>query len=249
MKELYGELYDALAFGYDWTKDGTSELAVFAPVIGRHYEEHRDVRLMWVGRAVNGWLPISRDTGRAEFVRRVLREAEREGRYDFLWKRSGRRADRPDYTRSAFWATSKRVCERLMPETAERGAWVEHLVWANLYAAAPVVREERPAATNPNGTLRRAQQDVCEHILKTLVERTKPTHIVFVTGWDWWFADFSHLMAGVRRLAGADDPKDPIDGKGMVDGCKVVVAKRPDRRFAYDLFADAVCEALYHSGE
>lgn len=221
--------------------DGKDELAVFAPITGKYYGDHDDVRLMWVGRAVNDWTKVDLTEDEDTFVMKVFDGVNREDRYHFLRKPCSAKRPCQYYLTSEFWSTSKLVFEKLMPSIAMDKVWTEHLVWANLYAAAPC------GGGNPSVSLRQVQRYVCQRMLIKQIEISKPTHIVFVTGWDGWFSDFSDLFERVQRIPGADHLQIPLDGRGYIGDSVAIVTKRPDKRnrcFTRETFVGAVCEAL-----
>ena len=72
------------------------------------------------------------------------------------------------------------VCEGLQSSGARIDDWYEDIVWANLYTVAPA------GGGNPNGSLCAAQRVICGKLLKKQIEILNPTHIVFVTDWNWF---------------------------------------------------------------
>lgn len=223
---------------YRRIRNGKDELVVMAPIVGKRYGTHQDVRLMWVGRAVNGWTPVDLCEGETAFLSKVFDESAREDRYHFLRETYSDKRAGPYYLTSSFWRVSKLVCEKLFLPPDEDGLWAEHLVWANLYAAAP-------SGGNPGKTLCDAQRSVCRDILLRQIELARPTHLVFVTGWDW-FDEFNG--AGPKRLfAEAREPvsaEGPVVWCGQADNMRIAVTERPEFRYGDQCFAEAVCSAL-----
>lgn len=234
MEALYRRLYHQLRRRpFRRIKDGKDELAVFAPVIGKHYGCNDHVRLMWVGRAVNQWTRVDVEADENAFLEAIRKGQEQEEPFRFLWAPATNRSCFY-YLTSPFWRTSKLVCERLMPEEA----WPESIAWANLYAAAPC------GGGNPSKTLSAAQRIVCGELLKAEVDRLQPTHIVLMTDWDW-FSEFNEAKPSAPVFPDIHPGENGlIVGSGYIGHGMAVVTKRPEGRSSDQEYAEAVCAAF-----
>ena len=101
---------------------------------------------------------------------------------------------------------------------------------------------------NPDNRLCRAQIEICRDILEKEINTYKPTHILFITGYDWWFCDKKKVY-GVQELfedcKAVNNPFALGTARFRKDGLDipVVIASRPERRKESD-YVDAVVNAL-----
>lgn len=235
MRELYGALYDEITKpGHRWMRPGAKELSFQTPMVGNRYDGQRACRLMWIGRALNGWEACRFGMGREAFADQAADEMRNRDRFVWLWRGDAAKKWPYNYRQSAFWRTCKFVHDRMLPED-ER--WFEDIAWANLYPIAPA------KSGNPSGKLCDAQRVLCGELLKKQMEALRPTHIVFVTDWDW-FADFNSaggepLFPGVRRNA----IPGPIVGSGRIGEGVALITRRPEGR-PEQPFVEAICAAF-----
>lgn len=238
MESLYRQLYlDLISRKYRKLVNEKDELAIHVPIIGKNYCTRKN-RLMWVGRAVNGWYPVDLCCGEQHFIEHVNAQLDSPDRFSFLIRTEN---NRRLYQYSPFWRTCKLICRSLHLSAFNENDWFESIVWTNLYAATPYI------GGNPNHSLRSAQKTTCGKLLKTQIDTYKPTHIVFVTDWDW-FADFN---SPAKEEAPLFPNIDKINfGNGVVVGCgyigniPVFVTRRPEYKFSDKDFVQAVIESI-----
>ena len=263
MKDLYLKLFrDCSANLYRISGKMWSfrEFGHFVAMAGKEYHKE-SVKLMVVGRATNGWYRLEADDENT-FGTAVEKELAGQG---FSWvvgsdAENGLMNGEGDYTlsSSAFWRTTKNIWRKLSGKESDR--WVDHIAWSNLYKVAPRndTEETRYDYANPSQTLCRKQLDACHKILQREVEEYKPTHLLFITGWDWlydWASDFgrndSAVFEGMRKQPPIG--KHTYENGIFVEGAfnyrvkdhevKVVVACRPERRPEQE-FVDQVIGAF-----
>lgn len=186
------------------------------------------VRLMVVGRCVNGWTDMP-DESPEEFSIRAARDINVRG---FHWLRNDGTAtdtyirkydgkeSRYNINRSAFWRSIKNVLNILKPYSTLDERWFEHIVWSNLYPVAP--KDEGNADT----PLKKHQLIHCRDLLLQQIKLFNPSHILFITDWDGWFDDFADLFDVKRN---GDSATDNVVAAGNYKDKRVVVAVRPDR--------------------
>ncbi len=201
MRKCYERFYDAFngkVFRYNKSKE-FNDLAYFVPMEGSKYCNCKDyqgtgLRLMLVGRAVNGWNKMNAQNKidfiteiNNQFNNNILDKAitlNAKGRLCFNPK------SRYTLTRSPFWRTAKKIWEGLV-----RGAnpaepkWIENIVWSNLYKVSPYKTDNTSKTANPTKMMCDLQQLICRNLLKEEIEFYKPTHILLVTDWNW-IADY-----------------------------------------------------------
>lgn len=243
MNELYCQLYtDAMKI----------KLSNFFPICGADYGRFGNVRLMVVGRAVNGWDEFKAGD-RDAFMASAEQYIDGQG---FLWlgheNKNGVLDDELaaesyinahgekvhyDLRTSPFWRTTKVITQRLYDwaESEIPARWYEHIVWSNLYAIAP------KDGGNPDEMMKKAQSSTCRELLLEQIKLYAPTHILFVTGLDW-FAEFwgNNILCEMTELTDQEKyGKYPVSC-GTFESSKVVVTMRPEFRSPVDIIGGAV---------
>lgn len=241
MKELYQKLAEAFADKTYRVAKGElldfHRLSHFVSMKGTYYDE-QPCRLLLIGRAVNGWGSFSFQNAEGFGIC-----AEQEFRKNgFFWVVSDQKGlhnvPDPDFddktyylSQSPFWRTSKQIWEQLSGNQQER--WVDYIAWSNIYKIAP------PKTGNPTTKMCRTQIEICRELLKKEIMFYRPTHILFVTGWKWWFDDkdvgVSSLFEKLNFIGeNRCDPSRYVEGtaiyKDAFMAVPVVVACRPERR-------------------
>ncbi len=240
MEELYRALYHSLQ-----SRDlasVTDSVNILVPIIGAQYDR-QPVKLMLIGRAVNGWdEPLSPDMAEETFVRCALSYLADAGR--FRWIHGDDSATLGyNINRSAFWRTARSVLHVLAGTS--QADWYERIVWSNLYCAAP------KESGNPTEKMKTSQSEICRQLLSKLIDYCKPTHLLFDTGWDGWFANFADLLPYVERTyhetmhgsASGARGRTVVEGLGAEEGRLVVVTSRPERR-SESTYVERVAEAF-----
>lgn len=233
MLKTYEKLYDIVKHHF-----GNEKFSRFFPLCGMKYKEEMEiskssmeprVRLMLVGRSVNGWTEISEKTSE-EFSIAAAYTILEEG---FDWLRDdgkGKETYIRDYdqkecryniNQSSFFRCTRKILNRLNPITVIDQRWFDYIVWSNLYTIAP------PYKGNAEGKLQDVQVETSKKLLQKQIELYKPTHILFITDWDWWFERFTDVFPMVKKVG--DSTMDNVVGKGIYGNSKVVVTVRPDR--------------------
>lgn len=241
MKTLYQNLYNRIGQIID-----PSIFSHFVAMKGSAYDLQKN-RLMVIGRATNGWESLDCSSDKA-FGEAAQKRFESTG---FEWiKDCGNGFENGDgyyLNRSPFWRVIKKICMEMNLLTEEE-RWFESIVWSNIYKIAPKNSGEKGKSMNPNGALCFEQINECRDILRKEIEAYKPTHILFITGYDWWFCDGEGYY-GVDQIF---DECHKIDNKyvngtaryvnGDID-VPVVIASRPERKNEGE-YVDTVLKAL-----
>ena len=249
MTTAYEELFDTIRQHFPSTK-----LSRFFPLQGEYYNEYSQlstvtfcdednalsdeelaakymepaVRFMLIGRSVNGWTTLTEETPN-EFAQNAANTMTHPG---FSWLRDDGqgidtyiRADgteaRYNINKSSFFRCTKQILHKMKPITAMQDRWFEHMVWSNLYTVAP------PDTGNAEGKLQDVQLEVSKTLLKQQIKHYAPTHILFMTDWDYWFDRFADIFPDVKRIG--NSVTDNVVGYGTYENTKIVVSVRPDR--------------------
>lgn len=135
--------------------------------------------------------------------------------------------DRYCVSTSPFWYYAKTIWEQLPGTSEESQRWMENIAWSNLFKVAPQIKG------NPPREYIDAQKEVCNEILYYEMEILKPTHILFMTGYDW-FKDFAGCFEDIKHLGYNKTGKNKndvyVEATAKFHGVNVVVTCRPEYR-------------------
>lgn len=231
MRKYYESLYDVF-YGNGLDCNNDEALSFFVPLVGSKYTTCTDgcgseLRLMVIGRAVNGWNKMDVQN-KKEFISAIQTQFNNNSFEEGVYEENGKLCFNPDYTltRSAFWRTSRRIWVELSGKNEVR--WVDNIVWSNIYKVSPSI------SGNPTPQMCKKQQSICKELLKKEIEFFKPTHILLVTDWNW-IADYEE-----NSFLSVFATYEKADGKYVAgtawyecyDRYKipVVITYRPDKR-------------------
>lgn len=248
-KKGYEQLYKTanIAQGYRLNKKKVefNQLSHFVGMKGKYYDS-QSIKLLVVGRAVNGWGALENLSCAADFSAEATEQFENNV-FNWVIYDSEKGALRNDsledgkyywLNNSPFWRTSKSVWKGLSNrfdfQDNESDKWVDYIAWTNLYKIAP------KDTGNPTEAMAKKQLTACKEILKAEIEEFGPTHILFVTGYEGWFEDFSDIF-GVGIFDKDKVKRNEYRGKNKneffaeasalsTDGIKIVVSCRPECR-------------------
>ena len=182
-------------------------------IVGEDYTKGT-FRLLYIGRAVNGWEYNWKEDTLDGLVNQAFSQ-------DFNLKDVENNPVQKDYNfnTTPCW----QLCHQIMILKEEADAWSNKVAWSNLYKVAPY------SGKNPNNRDIKTQLKVCIDLFKEEINMYKPTHIVLVTD-IWWVEPFDNLPSFARELGIQlySDSKSAIVGTGEYNGSKIVVTKRPE---------------------
>ena len=231
MKELYNKLYND-CLQSDTFKDD----AHFVSMRGVFYGKDERRKLLLVGRAPNGWGSLITDTADS-FAADAQRQFDDCHRFNWIESVNGTlysTHDREEDSRycidtKPFWYYAKEIWQKLPGAESNYYIWPENIAWSNLYKVSPLVCD------NPDDESMRIQRSACIDILKKELDVYKPTHILFLTGYDW-FEPFSGIFDSVTDLGVRNVMKGPqkneiyVEGTAIYQRAKAVIACRPEQR-------------------
>lgn len=201
------------------------QLMLTRSYVGKLYENNQ-FKLMVVGRAVNGW---ENDLKSSDTVEQIV-EHVFNIKFNFNCIVDHRRTldDEYNFRRSAFWQLIKRVLE-LYGESEpnkwydDEKNWQEKIVWSNLYKVSPVV------GGNPDEKLQMDTYEISTEILVREIELYQPTHILFITGKDWFcYPKWKGYFNDKLGFKGNFINDKFICGVGTIGDVKAIVCKRPE---------------------
>ncbi|GAA4356546.1 hypothetical protein [Kangiella marina] len=238
IKQLYNDLIKNLP-----QREKHTEITGFCGLEGKSYSSNRE--LMVIGRAVNGWhkgIKLS-ECSEERFSEHfeVKKSSSQMAWLDKAWLRRGHDDKNQDKERgynarrSAFWRVNQKVLTKLGITDAKD--WYHHLYWTNLYKVAP------HSGGNPSNALIRAQQAVCNDILKEEIRSQEPRRILMLTSKSW-----ANLFIENNVVASEHKPLlKYIDFVGYWksgdESIPLVIAEHPQGR-KEELLASNVCSAL-----
>jgi len=206
--ELYKELYNAIYPTHD-KKFKERHLSNFVAMRGSRYDEKigmdNVVRLMVVGRAVNGWGESMNTESADTYANEATTLFESSDRFQIEWKMKNGESDpyseyveldedgAPRYnengekiikqyhlSKSPFWSSALEIYKEISSnEPHEHTDWYEDIVWNNIYKVAPLKEG------NPSTNLIYAQANICVELLKEEIRLLKPTHVLLVIDKSW----------------------------------------------------------------
>lgn len=225
------------------------DLSHFAGCKGEKYDGSA-VRLLIVGRAVNGWSQFCVNSAE-DFAEDAIRQFEDE---PLVWvydetKECLGNGNGYFLNKSPFWRTSKEIWKTISNNAdyidTPGEQWTDYIAWTNLYKVAP------PDTGNPTTTMRKNQREACREILAAEVSALNPTHILFVTGYEGWFDEFEDIFHA--EFVPAPDNQYQENGQKNIyaeatavtdDNIKIVVACRPEFRDE-TAYIEEICEKFF----
>lgn len=177
LKEALKPLYENLlkdVSNFDYSK------AFFCMQWGHNFPSQSNCGILFVGRAVNGWVTDSEDinllfgTGDDTIF----------DRFDQMKWVENLEQNKSGYNtrKSAFWRVIKKIASHYYPQN-----WSSYIAWSNVCKVAPF------EGGNPNDSLYYAQLENCQKILKKEIDILSPQFVVFFTG-TGWAVDFLRFL-------------------------------------------------------
>lgn len=254
IKELYKELYERCTEISDFCYSGNESdnpYAHFVAIKGEAFASNTK-RFMLVGRAPNGWGSLDSSSAEA-FSESANEQFSSQSRWDWVEEVNGvlysghdedktNVANRYCLDRSAFWAYAKDIWEQLTRNNSDNGpVWMKNIAWSNLYKVSP------KKSGNPSKRMRSLQVEVCADILVSEIRLFNPTHILFMTGFDWFSPFETRFSRCIRRgknyLRGKYKNDVYAEGTAWFDSIPVVVSCRPEFRDK-QLFVNDIVQAF-----
>ena len=232
MKELYKNLYDDCLLNNSFFND-----AHFVSMQGVYYSENTR-KFMLIGRATNGWGSLN-TLNKETFGNEAAEKFEDLDRWNWIESINGtlysahdsekNLAKRYCLDKKPYWSYTKSIWKQLTGSVFDDDIWQKNIVWSNLYKVSPLV------SGNPDLKYQQIQRKACIEILKKELEIYQPTHILVVTGFDW-FEPFSCLFENVHDfgcrniLRGKNKNEVYVEGTATYKNANVVIACRPEWR-------------------
>ena len=211
------------------------------------------IRLMLIGRAVNGWGTELADMAtrgeKDRFLEEVCHQWECADRWNWMEEKNEKlynTGGKQDCVGSRpFWSYAEKIWRDLTGDN-NSVRWVDYIYWTNLYKISPA------NGGNPTDGQCKAQGEACREILRQEIEACRPTHILCFTDDNWitcqGYTDFGVLFM-LNATAGQVTDKTAyvkLTGEyqyGCPDGspARVMITCRPEYKVK-DEFCKAVEE-------
>lgn len=204
----------------------TSQPLMRGEFYNRNGVNKKKFRILFVGRAVNGWEIDFRSGSVDELIDQIFASGVNVEDVS-----KGKLETGYNYNRSPFF----QLCHAILSELSLKEDWEKRFAWTNLYKLAPY------KGGNPNNTLIGDTIDDCATILRKEISFCRPTHIVLITD-IWWYQPhgFARSRMPIHETAFSDmlginlfaEPEGTIVGSGVSSSFwfapKVVITKRPE---------------------
>ena len=255
MVTLYTQLMKSPLKGTNiWEEINKGNLACVPSSVGKEYD-NSNLRLLYVGRAINGWERDFTAATSDEMTEQILKQHVTI--HDDIVNRSGFKsvgAKRAYYHKNYnFWRLLRFILAQSGDaiggdsdwfQDANASKWNQKFVWSNLYKVAP------KAGKNPDSATKKAQIEICMDILQKELEPYKPQLSLFVTGDDWFSSSWKGMKSfqnipNLRYEKVMDKPY--IEGIGICNDTRIVVCKRPDPFGKTIQFAAQMAKEIYRA--
>ena len=229
VETIYSELFSKEWKGKAiWESIRDRELTSAPSLVGNQFHD-QSVKVMVVGRAVNGWEVEFDDCSSIEAATdSVLTQKNRMDDFaaDWILDEHGKKYY---YAKSPFLRMMRRLVGAF---TGTEENWQQRLVWSNLFKIAP------RNGGNPSWLMIRNDIPLYREIIKEEINQNKPNIVVFVTDMDFFdpypnhktFSTFLGLISE-KDLSNISPEYICMAGDFVDDHeIKLVVCKRPERR-------------------
>lgn len=154
--------------------DGNKSLdtCTFAPQWGKNFPFKEKNGILFIGKAVNGWIKNEQDVNKLFDLENDNRIFARKDQMEWVNESAGNTKGY-NTNKSAFWRVIRAVSEKYYPQD-----WQSNVAWSNLYKIAPW------KGGNPTSKQIKNQFELCAELLKSEIEIFSPEYVVMLTS-DW----------------------------------------------------------------
>ncbi len=147
-------------------------VCVFAAQWGREYPQADNAGLLFVGRAVNGWITNNTDIDYLFAENNDDRIFNRSDQIEWVYNNLGNKVGY-NTKKSAFWRLIIKVAKNDYADD-----WYKKIAWSNIYKIA------KYNGGNPGRKLQAAQRENCIKILEQEIKVLAPEYVIMLTS-DW----------------------------------------------------------------
>ena len=169
-KEIFPIYKDLLS------KNDFKDICTFAIQWGKEFPKEDNKGVLFVGKAVNGWITNDQNAENLFAIDNSERIFNRKDQIEWVNDLSGNTKGY-NTKKSAFWRVIKNISYDLYADN-----WYKKIAWSNIYKIAPW------NGGNPGSKMQRQQRLYCLEILKSEINILKPEYVIMLTsGWEWFF--------------------------------------------------------------
>lgn len=225
-----------------WESIRDNELTAVPCFVGSQYS-HEDIKIMIVGRAVNGWEVDFEDCSSLDnTVNSILKQENRLDDFakDYILYDAVENNEvvqkKYYYAKSPFLRMMRQLVGAL---SNSEDNWQQRIVWSNLFKIAP------RKGGNPSWLMLRDNLDLYIELMRYEIAKYRPDIVVFVTDMDF-FDPYpnNEKYPSFRRLM-KEEPCDndakfvKLQGSMFCDSStKIIVTARPERRPIKDMIEE-----------
>ncbi|MFL0203011.1 hypothetical protein [Tenacibaculum maritimum] len=159
-------------------------ICTFCAQWGKKFFQKDNKRILFVGKAVNGWVTNSREI-ETLFGQDDSRIFDRDDQMQWVDNLDGKKKGY-NTRKSAFWRVVRKTAQNILKEKDV----ISQIAWSNIYKISP-------DSGNPNGKLQKMQKDYCKKLLKKEIELFEPKYVIFLTS--YWESEFiQYLNNGIK---------------------------------------------------
>lgn len=217
-----------------------------APAFKGEYYDAANTKIMFVGRALNGWETDFKDCSTIDAT--VDSVFDQKDSLDTLICKEGfegKNASRRYYHKNQkFWRFIKAVLEELDESEKDtdktwyedKKHWNQKFVWANLYCISKKFPESS-AEANPAGAMIKPSISEYVDLMQSYIIQYEPDAALFITDINGWFIKWTKQKSFKCMLD--ESTYEPLGhenfivAKGYVGKTLVLVCKRPDGKWSY----------------
>lgn len=172
------------------SKNSFKDICTFAIQWGKEFPKESNNGVLFVGKAVNGWITDDQNVENLFSNENRERIFNRKDQIEWVNELSGNTKGY-NTKKSAFWRVIRKVSSELYADN-----WHKKIAWSNLYKIAPW------NGGNPGLKMRKKQRPYCLEILKTEIKTLKPEYVVMLTsGWEWFFIQELNKQNELKEVA------------------------------------------------
>lgn len=170
LKPIYKELLENI--------DSEKDIFTFCAQWGKKFTTINNNRILFIGKATNGWITNSRDI-EILFGKDDNRIFDRSDQMDWIENLTGNK-EGYNTNKSAFWRVIKKTSQNVLEDTDV----ISRIAWSNIYKISY-------RKGNPDEKLKKVQKEFCKRILQKEIELLEPKFVVFLTSnWEKVFLKF-----------------------------------------------------------
>lgn len=171
-------------------KNNFDNICTFAIQWGENFPSEKNKGLLFIGKAVNGWVTNDINVDNLFNQNNPERIFKRNDQMEWVNNLSGNTKGY-NTRKSAFWRLIKKVSNVYFPEK-----WYSHIAWTNLYKIAPW------DGGNPNSRMQNQQKEHSFELLKAEINILSPEYVIMLTsGWEWSFVEMIKKEKEFRVIA------------------------------------------------